>query len=268
MKADTFYCSHSLWPLIKENISRACPLLLFREKQVNQHSSFWIALHYLIHSILPNIFVFSPKTSGEKRSSPEGPGAFSESLSALSICSYISKVPAGKDLQSLVFAWYRSTRRLLEEQERQSGFKCQELEGDTYSYISLLSDTASYSSVRALLQWACGFTAGMHWLSQERVGLGPLWPRDSELQKPVLTHFQSICLHTGLACRAKHREMDKISCICPSPKGCDPFGSDHRDSEAPANSLWRGTKPVRAIIQQSVCLTAKVSSPQQRHRAA
>lgn len=170
MKVDTFYCSHSPWPLIKENISRACPLLLFREKQVNQHSSFWIALHYLIHPILPNIFVLSPKTSGEKRSSPEGPGAFSESI--LSICSYISKVPAGKDLQSLSFAWYCSTRRLLEEQERQSGLKCQELEGYTYLCISLLSDTASHRSVRALLPGACGFTAGMHWLSQAWVPCG------------------------------------------------------------------------------------------------
>lgn len=208
MKGDTFSCSHSPWPLIKENISRACPLLLFGEKQVNQHSSFWIALHYVIHSVLPNIFVLSPKTCGEKCWSPEGPQAFSESLSILSICSYISKVPAGKDLQSLSSAWYCSTRRLLEEQERQSGLKCQELEGYTYLYISLLSDTASFRFVSALLQGACGFTAGRHCLSQERcawVSCG----QGSWSCKASADTLSDICMHTGLACRANHSRDDQ-----------------------------------------------------------
>lgn len=234
MKGDTFSCSHSPWPLIKENISRACPLLLFGEKQVNQHSSFWIALHYLIHSALPNIFVLSPKTCGEKCWSPEGPQAFSESLSILSICSYISKAPAGKDLQSLSFAWYCSTRRLLEEQERQSGLKCQELEGYTYLYISLLSDTASFGFVSALLQGACGFTAGMHCLSQERVCLGPLWSRQLELQSQSWHPFEYLHAH-GLGLQRQTRQGWPKS----APKGRDPLGSHHRESGAPANSLWR-----------------------------
>lgn len=66
------YRKHEIWYILlqsptmtidqeKHLISRVCPLLLFREKQVNQHSSFWIALQYLIHSILPDIFVLSPK---------------------------------------------------------------------------------------------------------------------------------------------------------------------------------------------------------------